>query len=172
MPLNTVDTLSVFAQEYLAAVLAALATTDAGVPDGPAYVAPGIPSLDCPEMVTVHVQTLQFASTSPSAPLAADQRAARRGLIQATLVAQFVRCQPTIKGTSLPNAVEMNAAGKKADQDVWAVWNHIVGLVRAGTIFEGACPPNGIDPPAPITPQGASAGWAFQVRPQIGGYPA
>lgn len=170
MPLNTVDTLFAFAQQYLDAVLAALATTDAGVPDGPAFVAPGIPSLDCPEMVTVHVQTLQYAFTQPSGPIQADQRAARRGLIQATLVAQFVRCQPTITGTRLPTSAEMTAAGKKSDQDVWAVWNHVTNLIRSGDLFEGSCPPNGIDPPALVTPQGASAGWAFQVRPQIGGY--
>lgn len=168
--MTDVDSLFGFASEYLAAVLSALATTDAGIPDGPAYVAPGIPSLDCPEMVSVHVQTLSFASTSPSGPLDADKRSASRGVIQATLVAQFVRCQPLMNPAGLPDAASMTAAGKKADQDVWAVWNHITSLVRAGTIFSGSCPPNGVDPPAPITPQGGSAGWAFQVRPQIGGY--
>lgn len=170
--MSDVDSLFQFALEYLNAVLAALATTDAGIPDGPAFVAPSTPALDCPEMVTVHVQTINFASTSPSSPLETDMRARRRGVIQATLVAQFVRCQPNPSGlnAALPDPASMVAAAKKANQDVWAVWNHLSTEIRNGTIFSGSCPPNGIDPPAPISTQGGSAGWAFQVRPQIGGY--
>lgn len=171
--MSDVDTLFQFAQDYLAVVLEGLALTDAGIPDGPSYVAPSIPSLDCPEGVTVHVQTLNFMSTSPTAPApVVDMRAAWRGVIQATLVAQFWRCQPLIDGIALtlPDAAKMTAAGKKADQDVWAVWNIITSRIRQSALFNGRCPPNGIDPPAPIQTQGGSAGWAFQVRPQIGGY--
>lgn len=166
-----VNNLFEFAQEYLDAVLTAIATTDAGAIPGPSFVAPGIPALDCPDMVSVHVQTLQMAPSSPAGAMDADHRAAKHYVVSAVLVAQFVRCQPMIDPvTGVPSAVEMTAAGKKAAQDVWAVWNAIKNEVRAGTIFNGTCPPNGIDPPAPITPQGGSAGWAFQVRPQIGGY--
>lgn len=170
--MSDVDTLYQYAQEYLAVVLEALALTDAGAPDGPSYISPSIPSLDCPEMVTVHVQTIQYTSTSPSTPPASiDMRAATRNMIQATLVAQFVRCQPQMEGiTDLPSAAAITAAAKKADQDVWAVWNLVTNRIRQGLLFNGSCPPNGIDPPAPIEPSGGSAGWAFQVRPQIDGY--
>lgn len=173
--MSDVDTLFQYALEYLNAVLAALATTDAGVPDGPFFVAPSVPALDCPEMVTVHVQTVGWAPTSPSSPpLETDMRARRRGVIQATLVAQFVRCQPNPSGinAAFPDPASMTAAAKKSAQDVWAVWNHLTTEIRNGTIFNGSCPPNGIDSPAPIQTQGGSAGWAFQVRPQIDGYGA
>lgn len=171
--MSDVDTLYQYAQQYLAVVLEALALTDAGVPDGPAYVAPSIPSLDCPEGVTVHVQTIQYTGTSPTTPPGAvDMRAAWRNMIQATLVAQFWRCQPLPNGVTpnMPSAAEMNAAAKKADQDVWSVWNFVTNRIRQGVLFNGHCPPNGIDPPAPVLAQGGSAGWAFQVRPQIDGY--
>lgn len=161
--MSDVDTLFEYAQDYLALVLEALALTDAGIPDGPSYVAPSIPSLDCPEGVTVHVQTVNWISTSPTSPPAAiDKRAAWRGVIQATLVAQFWRCQPLSESlsanVSMPSAAEMTAAAKKADQDVWSVWNLLVSRIREGTIFNGSCPPNGVDPPAPIQSQGGSAG--------------
>lgn len=171
--MSDVNTLDQYATDYLAVVLEALALTDAGLPDGPAYVAPSIPALDCPEGVTVHVQTLNWIPTSPTSPAPViDMRAAWRGMVQATLVAQFWRCQPVPDGVAgtMPSSAQMTAAGKKSDQDVWVVWNMIVNRIRQGVIFNGNCPPNGVDPPAPIQAQGGSAGWAFQVRPQIDGY--
>lgn len=170
MALNTVDTLYQYSLEYLAAVEVALATTVGGVPDV-SFVSPGLPAFDCPEQLTVHVATLQMENTSPQ-DLGAGHRLPTRFLNMATLVAIIIRCQPEPKGmTVLPSSADISLAARVTQQDVWAIWNHLASRQRAGDLFEGSCMPFYFDPPAPQSPQGGSAGWAFQVRVEIGGYP-
>ena len=173
-----VDSLYQMASEYLAAVTDALLTTDAGLPDleGVAvvpFVSPSLPSLDCPAQVTVHVQTIGMENTSPSTPLTdLGHRAATRFMVIATFVATVVRCQPTPAGIDaiLPPSADIEAAARRSLQDVWAIWNMLSTRARNGAIFSTPCAPLYIDTPVPVTPQGASAGWAFQIRAQIDGY--
>jgi hypothetical protein len=168
LTVSTVDTLGDYGQELLDACLAALATTDAGAP---AYrcLSPGLPAFDCPEGVWVWVGGIGEEATQPGSPAPVTGRRTQFGqLILATLLVSVTRCIP--ESSPLPPVDVLQAVYRQVNQDVWAIWNHLFHLIREGQIFDGACSINHFDVGAPLATSGGSAGWTFQVRPQINGY--
>jgi hypothetical protein len=168
--MTTVDTLYQFSLEYLNAVEAALTYTVGGVPDV-SFVSPGLPAFDCPEQLTVHAATLNMLATTPQDLGAYRRVAPGRFVNMVTLVAIIIRCQPEPNGiTNLPAPADISLAAQKTQQDVWAIWNYLKSRQKTGDLFEGSCMPFAMNPPAPQSPQGGSAGWAFQIEVEIGGF--
>lgn len=161
------------AAEYLAAVAAALVTTDAGVPDR-AYVSPGAPAFDC-EQVTVHVGGPVEADTAPLAPpLMLGERTQVQGavfLIQMT--ATIVRCTAVSDEDGNPPPIaDLEASAMKIHADVWATWNFCRDAIRQGLLFAS---PSGrrevfFDPAVSLEISGGVAGWQIPIRVQLGGY--
>jgi hypothetical protein len=166
--MSDLNTLGLYGQELLDACVAALDTTDAGAPDY-RCLSPGLPAIDCPEGLWVHIAGLAEENTQPGTPSPVTGRRTRFGqLILATLIVTATRCMPGDQ--TIPSAADLGAVYTKTSQDMWAIWNHLYRLIRDGQIFDGNCSVNHFDVGAPLGISGGSAGWTFQVRPQIDGY--
>jgi hypothetical protein len=165
------------AVELLAAAAEALDTTDAGGIDYQA-IWPGQPAYDCVPALFVHAGGPAVADTYPlQPPLQPMQRIAYANevvLVQFTIT--VLRCVPIIEGEGqtilLPLPVDVNAASAAVYADVWAIWNHLKNLHRAGTLFQT---PSGrrefaFDPAIPVLSSGGAGGWEIPVRLQLGGY--
>jgi hypothetical protein len=166
--MSDVDTLGEYGHELLTACAEALATTTAGAPAYQSF-SPGLPAFDCPEGLWVHVAGLGEENTQPGTPAPVTGLRTRFGqLILATLIVTITRCAPT--GDPIPSADAIAAVADQTSQDVWAIWNHLYALIRDGSIFGGKCSLDHFDGAAPLAISGESAGWTFQLRPQIDGY--
>jgi hypothetical protein len=172
-----VRTLSDYAAELLVACETALATTDGGFDKFRSYVSPGAPALDCCPQLTVHVGGLSLDQTSPTTPVTAPgHKLTTTGqLILATLVITVARCVPLSEENrqiiTLPTPASLTAVADLIDQDIWAIWNTVANMARAGELFGGRCPALYFDPPVPLTTEGGCAGWTMSVRAAISGYP-
>lgn len=163
------------AKEYLAAVQAALATTD-NPPLDRAYVSPGVPPWDCSQ-VAVYVGSAVEADTAPLMPplQPAHRVGGHRMLNMVTLTAVVIRCcvpTPTGEGPNLlfPAAAEMQAVSDQTNADLWAIWNHLAQMKRAGTLFPPVRREFIFDPAVPTATSGGCAGWQVQVRVELDGY--
>jgi len=167
---NDVSTVYDFAQELLALIASALATTDAGAP-ATQYVAPELPSIDCCPAIIVAASSIAMENTAPNSPPAQVGHRTQVGWINLlTLAAWTVRCTPQPVAGQLPNTTEMNAASLQIHQDLWATWNFITTAARQGSLFEGRCQAIYVDPPNPLNDAGGCGGWVWQVRTAIEGY--
>lgn len=163
--------------EYRDAVQAAVATAPGG-PIARAYVSPGPPAWDCCQPGQICVWTLgpEQAASSPSSPVLAPGQRDEIGvaLNVVTLVAQVIRCVPTLgKGGQIPSVASLETAAEVVIGDVWAVWNHVKTLWRAGTLF----PRSGararslfFEPTVPNDPAGGCGGFDITVRVTLDGY--
>jgi hypothetical protein len=162
------DTLGDYGQQLLDACVDALQTTAAGPPDY-RCLSPGLPALDCPEGLWVHIAGLTEENTQPGSPAPVTGKRTQFGqLILAVLIVTVTRCIPETQ--PIPSAATLGEVYLKTSQDMWAIWNHLYQLIRAGQIFGGKCSIDHFDLGAPLGISGGSAGWTFQVRPQIDGY--
>lgn len=170
---STVTTLYDFATELLAEAVAALATTAAGAPASQ-FVSYALPSLDCPEQLTVDVRAVGHDSNRPTAPGQARGHLTQYGHVTnlGTFVVTMTRCVPVVDGMNgqLPPPAEIQAAAGVILEDGWAFWNHMTSIIKAGTLWGGRCTTIYRDPGVPVQGQGGSAGWAFSMRPVIDGY--
>lgn len=169
---SSVSTVYDWAVELLAVAEAALATTDAGVPER-SYVTFAVPVLDCPEQLTVDVRMIGTDVTSPTGPRQAQGHLTQYGHLVpiATFVITAVRCVPTVtEGGIIPLASDLQVAAKVIDEDGWAILNMLTQVISAGTLWGGRCTtiqrPNG----TPVAGQGGSAGWTFSLTPMLDGY--
>jgi hypothetical protein len=163
------------AKEYLAAVQAALATTD-NPPLDRAFVSPGVPSWDCGQ-VAVYVGTAVEADTAPLMPplQPAHRVGGHRMLNLVTLTAVVIRCcvpTPTGEGPNLlyPSAASMQEVSDQTNADLWAIWNHLAQMKRSGALFPPQRREFIWDPAVPTAISGGCAGWQVQARVELGGY--
>lgn len=164
------DTLYDFSTELLTACETALGTTIGGVP-ARSYVTVEAPALDCPEQLTVHCNALAMDSRLAGAAQGiAFQQDAWRNI--ASLVATIVRCTPQPQGLTdtTPSLALLEALAQKTQQDVWAIWNYVAGLLAAGDLFEGKCRPYDFTVARALPESGTSAGWVFTVNVTVDGY--
>lgn len=165
------------AKEYLAACQAALATTDNDELVR-AYVSPGVPPWDCSQ-IAVYVGSAIEADTAPLMPplQPAHRVGDGRMLNMVTLTAVVIRCcvpVPTGEGPNIlyPGAAEMQAVSDMTNADLWAIWNHLGQMKRAGTLFPPVRREFIFDPAVPVGTSGGCAGWQVQARVELGGYKA
>jgi hypothetical protein len=170
-----VSALQETAKEYLAAVQAALATTANPILDR-AFVSPGVPSWDCGQ-IAVYVGTAVEADTAPLMPPLQPMRRVDQGrmLNLVTFTAVVIRCcvpVPTGEGPNLlfPSAAAMQEVSDQTNADLWAIWNHLAQMKRAGLLFPPERREFTFDPAVPTAIAGGCAGWQIQVRVELGGY--
>jgi hypothetical protein len=164
--------------EFRDAMVEALATipfddpTLLGAPSR-AYVSPGLPVFDCPEMLAVHLTPILELEASPIG-LAAAKRVRLAHITYVRVTGTIIRCVPTGMNEKtgnyvVPGTVELETAAKQIHADAWALWNHLWNLIHAGellprcsgVIFEGM---------TQVIPMGGSAGWEIRIRAQLDGY--
>lgn len=168
---STITTLTDEADALLAVCEAALATTDAGVPDR-VFLSPSPPIWDCCPFLNVYVAGLREETTSPISPIAETALRGKFGnVILATYVITAVRCAPVPAGLNgLPSVADIQASAIEVEQDGWALWNGIRHAHADGVIFD-RCIGVHFDGGSPIAEQGGCVGWQFQIRASIPGIP-
>jgi len=174
--------LYVAAQDLLTAASDACDTVpDAGTTKGGhivrQYVSPGLPPWDgCPQL-TVHVGSAVLGDTAPLQPPL--QPGVREGANRAVRLVAFtvtvLRCVPVIGnvGPKTPSPQTISDAAQVIDSDLWAIWNHLAALKRAGLLF----PPDKtrvmfFDPAVAVNTSGGTGGWQLQFRVEMPSYPS
>lgn len=166
--MSDVDTLYDFSSELLAACETALGTTVGGVPDR-SYITVEAPALDCPEQLTVHVRSLTMDVAGLPQGSSFQVGAWRN---KAALVATIVRCTPQPQGLqdATVSLALLEALARETQQDLWAIWNHVAGLLAAGELFDGKCRPYDFTVALAMPESGTSAGWVFTANVAVDGY--
>lgn len=170
----TATDLYALASELLSAAEGILVGTPGGAISR-SFVSPGLPSLDCCPQLTVHAGGPAEADTSPvTTPLDPGHRTSNfelLNLVQLTIT--VVRCAPAPE-TAIPTAAELDAVSSETYADLWALWNELRQMHRAGTLFDAPAGPGSrelfFDPAYPLNPQGGCAGWQLPIRVELGGY--
>lgn len=163
------EDLQALAQEFLDACVEALDTIPSfapGLGGAPArsYIAPALPAFDCCPQLTVHVAGVV---PSPASPGTSTGTSARSALVTvAGLVATIIRCVQAGEGVETETMTEEAA---QINADGWALWNHILGLIRAGDLFS-QCGEVFWDGLRPVPAQGGCAGYTLNLRVLINGY--
>lgn len=170
--------LHAFAQELLLAAVESLETIpdyEPGLLGAPEryFVSPGQPVFDCCDQLTVHVQTISEADTTPGG-LNAGQRARFGRINWVTMIITSTRCISAISesgaGTVIvPSADDLEADAEQLDADAWALWNHLFNMKAAGQ-FSTLCSEVFFDGISSIVPSGGCAGWQVTVRASLDGY--
>ena len=138
-----------------------------------AFVSPGQPVLDCCDQLTVHVQQIGDADTTPGG-LNAGQRARFGKINHVTMIVTSTRCITTggenRAGTiEIPSAEDLEADARQLDADAWALWNHAFNMTRAEE-FRTLCSEVFFDGILAIQPSGGCAGWTVTIRVALDGY--
>ena len=167
--------LQAVASEYLAACEQAVATAPGGAITR-SYISPGIPSFDCPPELSVFVGGMTEGITKPVAPpLALGQRENITGSVNLVpLTCVVTRCIPTVASDgTFPTAAAIEAAAVETNGDLWAIWNVVPALYRAGLIFTRPDAEQLLlffDPAAALAIGGGVGGWAISILVEIDGY--
>ena len=138
-----------------------------------AFVSPGQPVFDCCDQLTVHVQTIGDADTTPGG-LNAGRRPSRAKINHVTMIVTSTRCITTggetrSGGLEIPSADALQADAEQLDADAWALWNHAFNMTRAEE-FRTLCSEVFFDGINSIVPSGGCAGWTVTVRVALDGY--
>lgn len=163
------EDLNDLAEEFLAACVEALDTIPDSAPElggAPArsYTTVSLPALDCCPQLTVHVSGVV---PSPQSPLAGQGVSARAALVTtAGLVATIVRCVQA--GENIPTE-QMASEAEQINADGWALWNHVLNMIRAGDLFS-QCGEVFWDGLRPVNASGGCAGWTLNLRVLLDGY--
>lgn len=166
---STLTTLTEYAQAVLLVAENALADTAEGSPVR-SYVSPAAPTFDCCPQLTVHVNGLFEAPTSPLSPTEATALRTKFGnVILATYVTTAIRCAPVpnSKGNP-PSAEEIGDVAVIVTEDGWALWNGFRNAIACDELFED-CLGVHFDGGVPIREQGGCVGWQFTIRAHIPG---
>jgi hypothetical protein len=160
-------------REFLQASADALLDAPAG-PIDRAFVSPGPPAWDCCPQLTVHAGGPAPADTEPLAPPLQPGHRIQDGVLLnlVTMTATVIRCTPTVPegSTGFPDAADLDASAEELLGDVWAIWNHIATLKRAGSLWGPKTREVFFDPAVALNAAGGCAGWQMQVRVQLDGY--
>lgn len=173
--MGAVTDLYALAQEYLGACEDAVATAPGGA-IARSFVSPGVPALDCVPQLCVYVGGPIEADTRLTAPqLALGRRPDDTGAVHLiTLTAVVARCAPVVSASGqFPSPAALNAASAESIADIWAIWNYVRALYRAGSVFtraDGEGRELFFDPAIPLAISGGACGWMAPIRVQLDGY--
>lgn len=164
------------AVDFLAAVVAAMGTTEEGVTGLNSYVTLGEPALasDCDQAI-VQVAGLGEGATNPSTPPEATGMRHSRGRLNLVgLTAYALRCSAITRGggqvVELPTFAELQQVAKIGYEDGWAIWNLVNRAIADESLFGGSCVVVHFDGGIPFEPQAGLGGWLFRIRVELGGY--
>lgn len=169
--ISTVSSMYDLADEFLAAVVAAMTTTDTGAPDR-SFVSLGEPVFDtlCAQAI-VHIPGLSEGATGPGAPPEGLGLRHSRGRVNlVAMTAWAIRCV-TIQDGQIPvTDAEFNADAKASYEDGWAIWNYVTRAINNDDLFAGPCGDVHFDGGVAVTPSGGLGGWRFMLRVELNGY--
>lgn len=135
------------------------------------FVSPGLPAWDCCEQMTVHIDSVFEADTSPGG-LATGRRTTHGRVTQIAFVVSITRCVPTIgvnPQDDIPAIEDLQEAAEQINADGWALWNHLYNMVREGELFE-RCLLVDWDGMRSFAPSGGCGGWELRISVQLDGY--
>ena len=149
-------------------------TTLEGAPER-AYVSPGLPALDCAQVVVWVAQAFEAGTDLPGGPaeLAQGVRARTARVNMVTYRLQIARCAPTPTASGsrirMPSVDGLEAASRQQAADLWVLWCGLHWAARDGLI--GAeCSSIVLPPAQPLDPSGGYVGWTLTVMAQQDGY--
>lgn len=163
------------ATELLAAVIAAMATTDGGAPDR-SFVSLGDPPWDTAcSYAVVQIPTLTEGQTGPASPPEVTGIRHSRGRVNlVSMSAWAMRCiQASEENTQAfdpPDDAQLSLEAKTSYEDGWAVWNYVNRAVNNGALFNGPCTIVHFDAGVAVNPSGGIGGWRFNTRVELAGY--
>ena len=175
---STVTSLYDLATELLEAIVAAMATTEAGAPPMQ-YIALGAPAFgpeSCDQAVVGEI-ALSEGNTSPTQPSEITGQRFRYGRLNvANMTAYAMRCMFVSQQNQVPYAgltvADLDAASSQGYQDMWAIWNYVNYAIRNGTLFGGTCSIVHFRAAPSYTPEAGLGGSKFTVGIQLDGYDA
>jgi len=143
-----------------------LGTAYDGAPDRQ-LVSPGLPTIDCCEMLTTWVDPIGVGARSPSTDLPSTL------VYQPTVNLMAIRCVPTgrIVGKQYvpPAASSITSATRQILADAWAIENHLFNMMNQDLLFT-TCKPLGWNAASAQTPMGGCGGWRFSFAVALDGY--
>lgn len=166
---STLQTPYQWAGELLGVAAAALAATSGGVIPR-AFVAAGLPALDCCPQLTVHTQGHGILSTSAPGALTAGHRRTVGVVRYIRFVITVVRCAPVPgdKGKP-PTPTVQEAIAAEINEDPLAVIDAVGKADAAGTLFGGTCREFYFDGASSLDPAGGCVGWVINYRASLEG---
>jgi len=170
MPPTTLQSLTAYADELLAAASSALTTTVGGEIEHAGLVA-GSPSFEC-ERLSVEVRSLGDAAMATLSSLGPGSRHIGGAVDLIGFRITVVRdCVATIDDNGdFPTVAEERADAIKMHEDVWAIWTRIRTLMNQGEIFGGRCKKLFFDGARALPIEGETAGWEIDFRVNIPGF--
>jgi hypothetical protein len=165
------------AKDLLDFCVVALDELPAGAPER-AYVAVGLPAIDC-EQLTVNVfQVGEELSASGQFPTPMDRFRNVNPyprVVTSVMVVTIVRdCYPVTLGQQQvpepPSVAQLVEAAETIYADAWQLWNAVKVGLQDGAIFQPGCKFVGWQPMQPLGPAGETAGWTLPLQVQIDGF--
>lgn len=169
---STLQTPYIWAQQLLDIAVAAVATTTGG-PITRAFVAAGLPALDCCPQLTVHTSGWGLLPTFATGALTPGHRRTVGAVRYVRYALTVVRCSPTQndKGDPPPPSVQSDAAAL-INEDAFAIIDAVTAADYAGILFGGTCREFYFDGGNSLDPQGGCVGWVINYRASIDGLPS
>lgn len=164
------------AVDFLAAVVAAMGTTEDGIDGLSSYVTLGEPALalDCDQAIVQMIGLGEGATSPTSPPEATGMRHSRGRLNLVGMRAYALRCSAITRGNNqvieLPSFDELQQVAKIGYEDGWAIWNYVTRAIDRDTLFGGPCSVVHFDGGVPFTPEAGLGGWVFTIRVELQGY--
>jgi hypothetical protein len=172
---STLSTSFEWAEELLDVASAALLTTEGGaIPR--AFVAAGLPALDCCPQLTVHVAGHGLLPTTSPGSLGAGHHRTTGYVRYVRFIITVVRCAPVPTGKAkAPTPAAQAAIAAIVSQDAPAIISAVIQADAAGLLFDGTCREFYFDGATSLDPAGGCVGWTIGFRASIeglGGVPA
>lgn len=166
---STLATSFEWAEDLLDVSNTALATTAGGAIDR-AFVAAGLPALDCCPQLTVHIAGHALLFTTALGALGPGHRRTAGSVRAVRFMVTVVRCAPVPKSDKSPPSPEAQAAiAEVIAQDAPAIISAVTKADSAGTLFGGRCREFYFDGAASLDPAGGCVGWTISFRASLDG---
>lgn len=166
---STLQTPYEWAGDLLAVAETALTTTAAGaIPR--AFVAAGLPALDCCPQLTVHTAGHGILPTASPGSLTPGHRRTVGTVRYVRFVVTVVRCAPVPgdKGQP-PTPAAQSAIAANVNEDPLAIIDAVTKADKAGTLFGGTCREFYFDGATSLDPAGGCVGWVINFRASLEG---
>jgi len=166
---STLTTPFEWAQELLDVANAGLATTSGGSIDR-AFVAAGLPAIDCIPQLTVHTAGHNLSGTAAGGALTPGHRRTVGYVKYIRLVVTVVRCAPVPGNQGRPpSTTKQQDIAAMVNQDPVAIVDAAIKADAAGTLFGGTCREFYFDGSASLDPAGGAVGWVINFRASLEG---
>lgn len=166
---STLQTSFEWAQDLLEVAAAALATTAGGSVER-AFVAAGLPALDCCPQLTVHTAGHGLLATASPGSLTPGHRRTVGSVRYVRFIVTVVRCAPVAKAEGTPPSPQAQAAiAAVVNEDAPAIVDAVAKADAAGILFGGTCREFYYDGATSLDPAGGCVGWTINFRASIEG---